>query len=91
MVRMNVWWRKKGSVYVKIMAHATPLHTGMPEMIMPKNPCVQIKSVQPVLGLKSHVGLWLKSPNPRVFPDPPSLGGVIDLHFWTIGDFSEGY
>ena len=29
MVRMNVWWRKKGSVYVKIMAHATPLDTGM--------------------------------------------------------------
>jgi len=74
MVRMNVWWRKKGSVYVKIMAHATPLHTGMPEMIMimPKNPCVQIKSVQPLLGLKSHVGLRLKSPNPGFFSDPPS-------------------
>lgn len=37
MMRMTVWRRKKGSVYVKIMAHATPLHTGMPGMILPKN------------------------------------------------------
>ena len=74
MMRVNVWRQRKGSVCVKILAHATPLHTGMPEMIMPKNPCVQIKSVQPLLGLKSHVGLWLKSQNPRFFPDPPSFG-----------------
>ena len=29
-MRMNVWRQKKGSVCVKIMAHATPLYTGMP-------------------------------------------------------------
>ena len=30
MMRVNVWRQKKGSVCVKIMAHATPLHTSMP-------------------------------------------------------------
>ena len=30
MMRVNVWRQKKGSVCVKIMAHATPLDAGMP-------------------------------------------------------------
>ena len=29
MMRVNVWRQRKGSVCVKILAHATPLHTGM--------------------------------------------------------------
>ena len=75
MMRMNVWRQKKGSVCVKIMAHATPLDTGMArnEMVKKCLPSIPFGSACDGTEIPCEA-LSLKSPNPRFFPDPSSFG-----------------